>query len=312
MKKKLLCCIVATVTTLAAALSLGNASGPVVGNAASIETVDEYLLENGFSHDFIAATDEYTKRSIYQQNGVFESDNTVCPMPMLDLSADWPDFTANLTVVNIPEEPSEDGYTSHKKFVFNWAWDTSNTTGDWVRVSSDSVSILWGEGYHVIPESAYFSIRGLAILYDSNIGELENPSPFEQQPPSSLNDINITAASGDSCITQYEISKGVAYKFSIPYEYTFRRYYGRYWGDYVCELRQYNGTYSIEAIQIYESSLNKYNSATGNYYRWQKSFAIDYSFDFSKSGIGISINPKQEKYLEKSTDKVAQFRLFSD
>lgn len=61
MKKKLLCCIVATVTTLAAVLSLGNASGPVVGNAASTETVDEYLLENGFSQNFIEATDEYTK-----------------------------------------------------------------------------------------------------------------------------------------------------------------------------------------------------------------------------------------------------------
>lgn len=56
MKKKLLCCIVATVTTLAAVLSLGNASGPVVGNAASTETVDEYLLENGFSQNFIEAT----------------------------------------------------------------------------------------------------------------------------------------------------------------------------------------------------------------------------------------------------------------
>lgn len=45
---------------MAGALSLGNAA-PIAGNTVSIETVDNYLRENGFSEEFILQTGEQTK-----------------------------------------------------------------------------------------------------------------------------------------------------------------------------------------------------------------------------------------------------------
>lgn len=74
MRKKLFCCLIAAIITMAGALSLGNAA-PIAGNTVSIETVDNYLRENGFSEEFILQTGEQTKRTLYEEGGVFDSDS---------------------------------------------------------------------------------------------------------------------------------------------------------------------------------------------------------------------------------------------
>ena len=309
MKKKLLCCIVATVTTLAAVLSLGNASGPVVGNAASTETVDEYLLENGFSQNFIEATDEYTKNEIYEKNGVFESDSSTAPMPLLEQGEDWLHFTSFLTVIDIPEEPTDNEWISHKELVFNWEYDSTDTTNFPMNVYSDAISIYWSGGYQLLPQTATLNVRGLAKKYDSNVRETSNP--FEQLPPDYLNDIAFYNVYGSNAITDYNLGSGVACRFSFPEYNTFRMYYGKYWGDYVFELNQYKGTYSIEIIQAFEPDVpNRYCSAIGNYYRWKRNTTVDFSFEIGTSGVSVIIAPKNEDHLDKSSDKVVTFRYF--
>lgn len=312
MKRKLLCCSIAVLTTFSAALALGNAAEPSLPNSedVSMDVVNEYLLENGFSEEFIEATDDFTKRSIFEQNGTFESDSTVCPMPMLDLGQDWPDFVGTLTVANIPEEQTQEGYPSHKRLIFNWEWDTTVTSNDPIIVRCDAVSIYWGEDYHVLPETASFSISGTGTRIDSNIGEVSNPHPSEPMPPDTLYHLNFLSNSGEEYITQYEIALGAAYRFAIPENLTKKMYYGRYWGEYKIDLRQYNGTYSIEIIQVFDTPTNKYNSAIGNYYRWEEKRTIDYSFEFSLDNIAVNIDPKYEAKLAKSTDKIATFRFF--
>lgn len=71
---------------MAGALALGNSSTiPVNTEGVPIEIIDEYLSENGFSEEFILQTGEQTKRALYEEGGVFDSDSELNISPLLDL-----------------------------------------------------------------------------------------------------------------------------------------------------------------------------------------------------------------------------------
>lgn len=178
-----------------------------------------------------------------------------------------------------------------------------------MNVYSDAISIYWSGGYQLLPQTATLNVRGLAKKYDSNVRETSNP--FEQLPPDYLNDIAFYNVYGSNAITDYDLGSGVACRFSIPEYNTFRMYYGKYWGDYVFELNQYKGTYSIEIIQAFEPDVpNRYCSAIGNYYRWKRNTTVDFSFEIGTGGVSVIIAPKNEDHLDKSSDKVVTFRYF--
>lgn len=77
--------------------------------------IDEYLSENGFSEEFILQTDEQTKRALYEEGGVFDSDSELNISPLLDLGQDWEGFTATLTASHLSYEDN----VSTKFLVFN-------------------------------------------------------------------------------------------------------------------------------------------------------------------------------------------------
>lgn len=156
---------------MAGALSLGNAA-PIAGNTVSIETVDNYLRENGFSEEFILQTGEQTKRALYEEEGVFESDSTLNISPMMELGQDWEGFTATLTASHLSYEDN----VSTKFLVFNWKWNTSVP----LNVLCDAVSIYWGDSFTAIPSSAGFEISGRGTAYEA---EQRHPGPGMESLP---------------------------------------------------------------------------------------------------------------------------------
>ncbi len=248
--KKLLHLLVAGTIAMAAVFSLGGTS-PSANKVedVSMET-DAYLLENGFSEAFVEATDGETKQQLYEQNARMAGS---MEFPVLK---DWADFSGSLTIANIPEpEEPTGGYVTHKRLVFNWQWDTTKSDGKPHDPNGDIVSIEWTSAagdLHLLPETAQFTLRGDATLVDSNIGKVEHPHPSEPVPPASMSDIVMLTQSGNECITHYVIARKLSYVIRIPEVTPQRFYFGRHWGDYQSDFRQYSGTFSIDVVQVFE------------------------------------------------------------
>lgn len=166
--------------------------------------IDEYLSENGFSEEFILQTGEQTKRALYEEGGVFDSDSELNISPLLDLGQDWEGFTATLTASHLSYEDN----VSTKLLVFNWKWNTSVP----LNVLCDAVSIYWGDSFTAIPSSAGFEISGRGTAYEA---EQRHPGPGMESLPFELSSLSFLFISGDSAITQYEPNVGIAFKFNV-------------------------------------------------------------------------------------------------
>lgn len=303
MKRKLLCCSIAVLTTLSAVLALGNAAEPSLPNSedVSIDVVNEYLLENGFSEEFIESTAEPTKRQLYVDGGVFENDIIIPTATMMSTTYDWQYFAHKITVSNLRAEENQ----SRKSIIYNWSWDTMNSSRGWIRVYSDALSLRWGGDYEVILSSPIFSIFGRSerVEYEQYGSDPTPPKVLENQ-------LFITRT-GNSCISDYNIKEGVAYKFNFPLVNRKKIYYGRSWGLYELDLRKYNGTYSITIERYFDTSYDNIHTAIGNYYRYTEEREIDFSLNISLGGISIDISSEESEFLFPSEDCRVQFYSFS-
>ena len=295
--------MVAVVITMAGALALGNSSTiPVNTEGVPIEIIDEYLSENGFSEEFILQTGEQTKRALYEEGGVFDSDSELNISPLLDLGQDWEGFTATLTASHLSYEDN----VSTKFLVFNWKWNTSVP----LNVLCDAVSIYWGDSFTAIPSSAGFEISGRGTASEA---EQRHPGPGMESLPFELSSLSFLFISGDSAITQYEPNVGIAFKFNVDENMTKKMYYGSSWADYRIAMNDFGGSYSIKIVKTNSNpNYNGYNSAVANYFRWTSTTTYDFSFSIGyPGGVNLNIDPNLESYYEKSVDKAVSFRYMN-
>ena len=262
-------------------------------SVVSMEEVDEYLRNNGYSEDFINGIGEQTKLHLYNQSAVFV-DETIYPQATTrsQLPQNWNGFSDTLTVSEITSEPNRPKLI----LTYRWTWATG------LRVENDGIAISWGDDFTARRESALFEIYGISRLKNEYCH-----IPYIDIPEYNVNQ-TFQTIQGYNAVTTYAPNLGVGLRFSIDYDTTTRRYYqsGTY-GDYGIDPDLFHGAYSITIEKV--KTHGNINSAMACYFHWVHDVNIEFEFSFSlvPPSINLSVSASQETYFEKSIDKSIEF-----
>lgn len=252
MKGKKLCIVLAGVFSVAACFGafglLRNVQNRVLsGNA------DAYLLENGYSDSLIAGMSGLTKRSLYEENAVFERALTMREgeevVSGVFLQSELPGFSHVLIVSDCTTEKNY----PKKILTYCWNWTGEQTADD------ESVELVWSGEFIALPETALLEIYGLGRIDESG-----SHSVFGSESPCvAYESGSFLIERGNNAITNYYPGFGLAHRFAINDQLTFTRTYasGAY-NTYAIDPNNYRGCFSITLIKYSEREETNFAFAT--------------------------------------------------
>lgn len=303
---KILCPLLGTAIATVGAfggLSLGKIDANAETVEPSIETVNAYLANNGYSDEFIANTGEPTKIQLYNNKATFESESRVSEdNGVMATSSDWSGPAGTITVSNY--STSEENISS-KHITFNWNW----TYGE--EANNEAVAIGWANDFTAIETTAIFSVYGIGKQTSYYVPNLHIPQP------ETITGGSFIYKKGTAAISDYVPGQAVCYNYTIGTNHSFTKYYQS--GSYgVYQMNEdvtdkLQCTYSI-VIKKY-SEVNDYSSTVANYFHAVTSFSIDLKFTASVDSegvvvLGIEIDPIYQEYYVKSETAMASFKYF--
>ncbi len=268
--------------------------------AISTDLINTYLIEHGYSEDFVVMAGEQTKLALYEAGAVFEAELPINegsgPNSRSSSVTDWPGFAHSLVVSDCT---IEENYPK-KIITYNWDWAT------FLRVFNDSVGIEWSGGFIALPETALFEIHGVGQI-DIN---RSHSVPGYDPPYVEYENGTFLVERGNDAITSYSPGLGVGHRFAVSSQLTFRRTYGGgSYNTYMINPEDFSGSYSITIIKYIE--VNDYNAAAGAYIHWTDDLIVDYSLSFGyPSGISVSLDPEWQYSYEESSEVAVDFQNF--
>ena len=243
--------------------SFVNYSDELISNTFTIENANKYLLEQGYSEDFIKNTGGETKKLLYQCNAKCEK----LFQPITEGNIEG--LTSNLTISDIPV----DSGLELKILTYNWLWESNKS------VETDEISFAWdNEGVHdyneylVLSGGSLFEIHGKGIYHPEMTAfplGLEPTPPNETYGTFYMSTSIAFVSAGNHDMVQIIKGDGrdpldgrskITYSFSVDRGWCFRKYYAKdveynsdhiyLYGMYQMNPQCYYGSYSIAMIRF--------------------------------------------------------------
>ena len=215
------------------------AADTVVG----METIDDALLERGYSELFIEWTGDETKRMLYDAGAAFQTGSGVTRGIFTPDDGRWADTYGMLVISHVP---TDDEGVIRKIVTLSWLWASDQPVEeDYVLVNYDS-----GGGFSVYPEYTMFELHGEGVLYESEAcGAVSVPQKTQG---------TFCVKRGSDALTTIDVGHGyAAYYFSVDPSCAFRRIYhhavgavtqGDQYADFHIQSDWHMGSYSLGLI----------------------------------------------------------------
>lgn len=277
-RKSLFCLVAATFLFITAFGGMGAVMTAKADAAPSMDVVDTYLRENGYSEDFIEGMGEQTKRHLYNEQASYCFSSVLAPdyAPASTRSTPPDDgafdnFNHEITVSTIDDDPTDIQYIITYKFT----WNSDVEANDY-----DYVALAWEGGFNFLSASPVYELYGPGTLVDSYSPTFFVPIP---QTCESKTFLHIT---GNSAITKSQTRAGAATKLKLSNGQTFKKYYASgAWGEYGVNRKNFSVAYSVTIVE--PTNNLKYNNVGACVFHWLEDYEIT-NFQIS-FGLPISL-----------------------
>lgn len=257
-------------------------------SVASMEEVDEYLRNNGYSEDFINEMGEQTKLHLYNQGAVFVSNSST--LTSRAVVGSWSGFSHQITVSDITEDSNQ------PKFIltYNFGWHTG------IESYNDCFIVNWNNNFTALSSTAVYEIYGNGILVDK-----DNSASPSIPIPSVCESRTFLHKTGDGAVSTHYMDVGVGKKLYLDQCNLIRKYYvSGAWGDYGVNPESFNGAFSITISKI--NPVPAIGMAVASFYHWTES--IDYQFQLILGNTNsIGFTASDSSHYEKSEDTSQNF-----
>lgn len=215
------------------------AADTVVG----METIDDALLERGYSELFIEWTGDETKRMLYDAGAAFQTGSGVTRGIFTPDDGRWADTYGMLVISHVP---TDDEGVIRKIVTLSWLWASDEPVEeDYVLVNYDS-----GGGFSVYSEYTMFELHGEGVLYENEAsGAVSVPEKTQG---------TFSVKRGSDAMSTIDAGGGdVSYYFSVDPSCAFRRIYhhavgavtqGDEYADFHIQSNWHCGSYSLGLI----------------------------------------------------------------
>lgn len=271
-RKSLFCLVAATFLFITAFGGMGAVMTAKADAVPSMDVVDTYLRENGYSEDFIEGMGEQTKRHLYNEQASYCFSSVLAPdyAPASTRSTPPDDgafdnFNHEITVSTIDDDPTDIQYI----VTYNFTWNSDVAANDY-----DLVALAWNSEFTFIAPSAVYEVYGPGERYERDNQLIVVPVP-ESFPNKTF--IYLT---GSDAIFRGNQQAGVANRLNLSQSQSYTLYYqSNAWGKYKVNRKNFCVAYSIT---IAEPTINKkYNNVCGTVFHWLEDYEVtDFQITF--------------------------------